>query len=269
MQSNVAYNVNDIGYCSEDCYSQVCTLLSFLSTVSLFQVRVSTRQTDIEDEQDDTITRSLIIAHQCTVDNLQRLENEEVQQQAAESNPMSPQLPPGTLPLDRVLRAPTIHKPSRSFDKQIRSPIHARNPKSKRASVWINSLIFDDSPLPLGFRRQTWCDSEYALFLDKQPYHLLQKWTDQGEHLEELRKQNEHLVGGAIHAGSDNRKDEEVTLDPRDNLLDSAVISQNEHKQRGLATSGGTFASRPPISPTLSSPLSTGGICSTVFIEER
>ncbi|KAE9375816.1 hypothetical protein N431DRAFT_315168, partial [Stipitochalara longipes BDJ] len=171
------------------------TLHMMLSTLDFAQKiatrRTSTLQTQAEDEHEETMTRSLVIAHQCTVDALHKLEEEEVQQQAIEGDPMSSQLIPGTPPLGQVVRAPAGHNSSQPFNTQkVRSPIYARNPEKRRASVWINSLIFDDSPLPPGFRRQTWCDAECALFLDQQPYYFLQKWTDQGDHLKELRRQN-------------------------------------------------------------------------------
>ena len=97
---------------------------------------------------------------------------------------MSLPLTPGLSSTSRAMRGPAGHKPSPSFDKRnFRSPLYAGDSNRKRASVWINELIFDNSPLPGDFRRQTWGDSAGALFLDQQRYHFLQKWTDQGEHL--------------------------------------------------------------------------------------
>jgi hypothetical protein len=137
------------------------------------------------------MTRSLIIAHQCTVDTLQRLEGEEVRQLPTNSDPLSPPLTPGLPPIGRVVRTTAGHKPSLSFDNQkFRLPSPAGVSGRERASVWINDLIFDNSPLPAGFRRQTWGDAECSLFLDQQPYYFLQKWTDQGEHLNELRRKD-------------------------------------------------------------------------------
>ena len=130
------------------------------------------------------MTRSLVIAHQCTVDTLQRLENEEVQQLPTESDQLPLPLTPGPSSIGRVVRAPVGHTPSRSIDKRtFRSPLYAGDSDRKRVSVWINDLIFDKSPLPLGFRRQTWGEAECAMFLDQQPYYFLRKWTNQGEHL--------------------------------------------------------------------------------------
>jgi len=141
-------------------------------------------ETQAEDEHEAIMTRSLIIAHQCTVDTLQRLEDEEAQQLPTDSDPLSPPLTPGLSSISRGVRRPAAHKPSPSFDKRnFRSPLYAGDSSRKRASVWINELIFDNSPLPGGFRRQTWGDAAGALFLDQQRYHFLQKWTDQGEHL--------------------------------------------------------------------------------------
>jgi hypothetical protein len=179
------------------------------------------------------MTRSLIIAHQCTVDTLQRLEDEEVQQLPTESDPLSPPLTPGPSSISRVLRAPVGHKPSRSIDKRtFRSPLYAGDSDRKRVSVWINDLIFDKSPLPLGFRRQTWGEAECAMFLDQQPYYFLRKWTDQGEHLAhtvafELGRlyPNTNEYGRDLGSVMDNRpllaNDSEAT-EPKS-------ISSNEH----------------------------------------
>lgn len=136
------------------------------------------------------MTRSLIIAQQCTVDTLQSLEEEEVQQQSSGDDTLSPPLTSETPPLGRVLRIQARHRYSRSFDNpNFPPPSPAKNLERKRASVWINDLIFDKSPLPPGFRRQTWGDAECALFLDQQPHYFLQKWTDQGERLNDLRRE--------------------------------------------------------------------------------
>jgi hypothetical protein len=133
------------------------------------------------------MTRSLIIAHQCTVDTLQRLEDEEAEQ--PHSGVLSPPLTPGSSSMERVVRVPARQIPPRSFDNQnFHPPSPVRDSERKRASVWINGLMFDNSPLPPGFRRQTWGDTECALFLEQQPYYFLQKWTDQGEHLDQMRR---------------------------------------------------------------------------------
>lgn len=260
MQSDVAYNVVNVRVCSKDCYSQV-SISAFLCTLNLYGIRASTLETEAEDERDETMTHSLIIAHQCTVDTLQRLE-EEVQQQPTEGDLVSPPLTPGSPPLGRVVRAPAGHKPSRSFDNQnIRFPAPAKDLASKRASVWINNLIFDNSPLPLGFRRQTWGDAECALFLDQQPYYFLQKWTDQGEHLNELRRTSiEHPIGHGVQEDSTNEKDEETTL-----LLNSATNSQTEYRQQNPSTGAWNFGSVPEISTSQSNPRGTGGMCSAAF----
>ena len=186
------------------------------------------------------MTRSLIIAHQCTVNNLQRLEHEEVEQQITEPDPLSPPLTPSTHPPGRVVRGPSAHKASRSLDDRGRSPIYEGDPASKRASVWINSLIFDKSPLPLGFRRQTWSDADCVLFLNQQPQYFLQKWTDQGEHLKELQRQSiKHAAGGDTHLDLPNINAESTKPD--------VVVLSN-----------------------FISPLSTTGMCSAISeIEDR
>ena len=128
-----------------------------------------------------TMTHSLVIAHQCTVDTLERLEDEEVQQSSVENGEPSPPRTLGLSSISRILRLPARHKPSRSLNRQNRQPPSPeRDFQKKRASVWVNNLMFDNSPLPPGFRRQTWGDTECTSFLEEQPYYFLQKWTDQG-----------------------------------------------------------------------------------------
>jgi hypothetical protein len=184
------------------------------------------------------MTRSLIIAHQCTVDTLQRLEEEVFQQQTTEGDIISPPLTPGTPPLGRVIRGQSGHKSSRSSDNQnIRFPFPTKDLASKRASVWINNLSFDNSPLPLGFRRQTWGDAECALFLDQQPYYFLQKWTDQGEYLKELRRKSiEHPFGNDMQETSTDGEDEETKRVHTEPLLNSPINSQTEYKQHHPST---------------------------------
>jgi len=158
--------------------------------------RNSTLETQAEDEHEQAMTHSLIIAHQCTVDTLEKLEDEEDQQSPNEKddNPLQS----GALPSPvtaQVLRLPARDKPSRSPRGD---PILNAE---KRASIWINDLVFDSSPLPSGFRRQTWGDRECSMFLEQQPYYLLQKWTDQGETLGRLEmegnKESQEWNGGA------------------------------------------------------------------------
>ena len=170
------------------------------------------------------------------------------------------------------MRPLAAHKASGSHDDQGQSPVasslYAENSGSKRVSVWINGLIFDQNPLPLGFRRQTWCDPECTLFLDEQPYYLLQKWIDQREHPNELRRQViDHTLGGdtqAWQAALCERKGEKRTLKEvkaADRLID-CTANPDGHKQPGLSTSSGSPASRPTVSVHPSSGLGPeGGTC--------
>lgn len=212
--------------------------------------RISTPETEVEDEQEEAMTRSLIIAHQCTVDTLEQLE-EEVFQQPADYDLISRSLTPEIPLLGRVVRAPVGHKPSRSVDnRDIRSSSPAKDLASQRASEWINNLIFDNSPLPLGFRRQTWGAAECALFLEQQPYYFLQKWTDQGEHLHEMQRQSiRHLEEPEMQEVSTNRNYEETSTFK--NLTNSVTDLQNQHQQQSLPTSARNLNSIPHILTTI------------------
>jgi hypothetical protein len=111
-----------------------------------YKTRTSTIETQADDEHEQTMTHSLIIAHQCTVETLERLED----------GP-SPPLTPGASSIARTLKTPTRYKPSRSFDSQKSQwPLCSPDIGRKRASVWINDLIFETASLPPGFRRHTW-----------------------------------------------------------------------------------------------------------------
>jgi hypothetical protein len=191
-------------------------------------------ETQAEDEHEAIMTRSLIIAHQCTVETLQRLEDEEVQQLPTDSDPLSPQLAPGLSSTSRAMRGPAGHKPSPSFDKRnFRSPLYAGDSNRKRASVWINELIFDNSPLPGGFRRQTWGDAAGALFLDQQRYHFLQKWTDQGEHLAPTTQERGLVSFGrayldSVETDADGGNEKDVSSSLQGLASDSEVKEQDD-----------------------------------------
>lgn len=153
------------------------------------------------------MTHSLIIAHQCAVTDLERLEDEEDRQERSEKSETPP--PSGALPSPRtarILRIPIASKTPLSLG--VRSGVSRDLVARKRTSVWMNNLMFDDSPLPSGFRRQTWGDRECSVFLEQQPYYLLQKWTDQAETRASTKNNFEehespHSISEAIHAGTE------------------------------------------------------------------
>jgi hypothetical protein len=154
------------------------------------------------------MTHSLIIAHQCSVDDLERLENEEDRQGMSEKSETPP--PSGALPSPstaRILRIPIGSKSPLS--PRVRGGDRGEVIAGKRTSAWMNNLMFDNSPLPSGFRRQTWGDRKSSLFLEQQPYYLLQKWTDQAEYLhstnsdvEEVRQEPPSSISEPIHAAT-------------------------------------------------------------------
>jgi hypothetical protein len=131
----------------------------------LYIGRLSTIETQVEDEHEQTMTHSLIIAHQCTVETLERLEDED------------------NLPFS--VDSPGLCPPSFNNQKS-QLPLCSPDTSRKRASVWINDLIFKNACLPPGFRRHTWVDTECLEFLNQQPHYFLRKWTDQGANLDEV-----------------------------------------------------------------------------------
>lgn len=92
----------------------------------------------------------------------------------------------------KIFRLPTKNKSNRlsrwlNGDKIEAVKIKIGN-TDRRASVWVNDLIFDSSLLPPGFRRQTWGDTLSSSFIAEQSYYLLEKWRDQRGRLDELKR---------------------------------------------------------------------------------
>jgi hypothetical protein len=143
--------------------------------------RSSTPQTQAEDEDQRTVTQSLIIAEQCSVDELEKLEDEEFLQRGAEqiSNVEAASLSP-------VSRGgSTANRQSRIVDGELLSALaDAENTSQQRNSILFNSVMFDDmSPTS---RRQTWQEDLTSPFAVSQPINLLRKWTDEGDRLSKL-----------------------------------------------------------------------------------
>jgi hypothetical protein len=158
-----------------------------MNELDLYESRTSTVEMQAEDEHAQTMTHSLIIAHQCTVETLKKLEAEEGLPSFLETGDASPPLTPVIPPVARVLGLPARHKPSPAFGSQKSLPsLPSRDVDRERASVWINDLIFENRSLPPGFRRHTWGDVDCTEFLEEQQHYFLRKWTDQGRSLDEV-----------------------------------------------------------------------------------
>jgi hypothetical protein len=212
------------------------------------------------------MTHSLIIAHQRTVDTLERLEDEEVQQLFVDGDGPSPPLTPGPSSVAHVIRLPARQKQSQSFDDQnFRPSSPARGTERKRASVWINDLMFDKSPLPPGFRRRTWGDVEFTMFLEQQPY-CLQKWTDQGKHVNKVwRERIDELPGQDTQTSIDDRETVETTP-PVVSGGPSSLPSPISKAQNGSLLLDLRSNSDTASSPTVLPETNTSGMVSTAFI---
>jgi hypothetical protein len=145
-------------------------------------IRVSTVDTILEDEQEQTVIHSLIVAHERAVNQLERLESEEAEEQNSEAREQSSSATETQSPttgIDRLQTRDGANRMPGLFDEQpIYSPAASGSGKQKRASTWVKDLIFDNSPLPSGFRRQTWGDGISSMDNAQQAYYLVQKWTD-------------------------------------------------------------------------------------------
>jgi len=149
--------------------------------------RLSTAETELEDEQEELMTQSLAIAQKCAVDRLEKLEDEEFELEDLDNQ--------GVTPLEVQERTRlTENTPSSGRLLSTFSMGHTR-----RTSVWLNELLSLDDARAEARRISTASDSRRFSQLP----HLLWKWTDQGEHWNKLHEeaqsfgesQEEHQLG--------------------------------------------------------------------------
>jgi hypothetical protein len=131
--------------------------------------RASTIEEQLEDEQEQAVIQGLIAAHQCTVDQLEILENEAEAQNAEQDD----SIPEARSSEVEVMQTRTGNRETVISDGSAQK----RATESKRASVWVSNLIFNNSPLPSGFRRNTWGDTISAPTIASQARYLVQAWT--------------------------------------------------------------------------------------------
>jgi hypothetical protein len=131
--------------------------------------RASTIEEQLEDEQEQAVIQGLITAHQCTVDQLEALENEAEAQNAEQDD----SIPEARSSEVEVMQIRTGDREGLISDGSAQK----RTTESKRASVWVSNLVFNNSPLPSGFRRNTWGDTISAPTIASQARYLVQAWT--------------------------------------------------------------------------------------------
>lgn len=143
--------------------------------------RISTLETKVEDDQEKVMTQGLIIAQQCAIDRLQRLEQEEyldcpeangetVRQTSAIDQRTGRLQDTNLRTRLRANRAPQVN------NGDVVPPVPDEFNPSVRISTWLNELIYD-IPDP---KRQTWGGNEPSFTRTDQLARLLGKWTDQG-----------------------------------------------------------------------------------------
>jgi hypothetical protein len=131
--------------------------------------RASTIEEQLEDEQGQAVIQGLITARQCTVDQLEILENEAEAQNAEQDD---------SIPEARSSEVEVMQIRNGNGETVISDgSAQKRSTESKRASVWVSNLIFNNSPLPSGFRRNTWGDTISAPTIASQARYLVQEWT--------------------------------------------------------------------------------------------
>ena len=148
--------------------------------------RVSTRLTQEEDERHIRMTQGLILSQQCSISNLEVLE-EETEKEESKTNRViatkdASQLKKVDKNLDRLSGLLGTLSVNTST---VELPVHfPRRPQ--RASIWLNSILADDSisedPHP-GTRLRRLSSAQTT----EKPLELLRKWTDQADHVQEQR----------------------------------------------------------------------------------
>ncbi|KKY16803.1 putative ste50-like protein [Phaeomoniella chlamydospora] len=143
--------------------------------------RAITVDTILEDEQDQMITQGLVISQQYSINELSKLEDEEMTEVDS---------PPSTSTSNRNIvithiggedkRSGRISQMLDKLSNRARTP--SPQPLSKkRTSVWLNELVFGDDtvsdPHP-GVRQKRLSSVTTA----QEPLQLLKRWTDHGEH---------------------------------------------------------------------------------------
>ena len=137
-----------------------------------YDSRMSTAETELEDEQEELMTHSLATAQKCAVDRLEKLEDEELEREDSDDPEVSPL---EVQERSRLIESnPGAGMPLPSF------PLTG----GKRASVWLNELLsLDNAPSE---HPHTAPSSDSRRF--SQLPLLLWKWTDQGEHWTKLHE---------------------------------------------------------------------------------
>lgn len=160
--------------------------------------------------------QSLIVAHRCAVDQLERLENEEVEERNFGVGEQSSSANEEQSATTAILRLPTKSRANRMpwlFDHRlVYPPATQGSVKQKRASAWASDLIFDNSPLPSGFRRQTWGDGISSSDMAQRADYLIQKWTDEALNMNDPKDQNQNGIQQGSQEISGVKIEEHVEL---------------------------------------------------------
>ena len=186
---------------------------------------MSTLETKVEDDQEKVMTQGLIIAQQCAVDRLQKLEQEEYLDSPEANGEMVRQ----TLATDQSTGRPQdanfrthlqVNRAPRVINGDIFPPVPDEFNRSVRTSTWLNELIYD-IPDP---KRQTWGGNEPSFTRTEQLARLLGKWTDQGKRWSGMNESGVIEEPGSKEWGSGEAGNEIKSNEGNESVEDSAEV---------------------------------------------
>jgi hypothetical protein len=171
------------------------TLESSKNTLQLMLLVLDLAQKTASPRQVDAIIQGLIVAHRCAVDQLEALESEAEEQDAEQVAPILGAQSSET----QAMKIKTWNRERVTGDVGVQQ----RRMTKKRASVWVSDLIFDNTPLPSGFRRNTWGDTVSSPNIASQARHLVQVWTDRIPDIAENSSHNQEKSSELSMKGSE------------------------------------------------------------------
>jgi len=143
------------------------TTLDFAQKVSAR--RESTEQTECEDEQEETVTQSLVTAQRSAIGALEKLEEQELD----DTDPIGSENGLSAGVEEHASRRKAAHLPN--------GPVSGGIVQRDRTSVWLGEILAQISNPSESHQILTSRDARYS-----QLPLLLWKWTDQGEHWDQM-----------------------------------------------------------------------------------
>jgi hypothetical protein len=169
------------------------------------------------------VTQSLLVARQCAVNELEKLEDSMPLEHPGSEFPPSVDTmaePQSLSPRSKEIRSP--NRQSRIMDGVfLPSPPMPVDICDRRSSVLLNEVMPGD---PAEMRRLTWEDTLSSSHIRAQPVHLLRKWTEQGSRLSKLVADDDQATPQEHYVGSDTGEENSIT---RFGTISNAEMSDN------------------------------------------